>query len=354
MLENARAEIGIVLYPGVQKACVHGLTDLFGVAANVTPDQRRIGRPLRVTHWEAAHTDDANLSCVHDSDPRGSLEPQILIVPPTMVDLPNPAVPAGAVSWLRKQHSGGVKLVSICSGAFLLAETGVVAGRLVSTHHICADALAKRFPDVAVDANERIIDHGDIMSAGGFMAWIDVGLFLVERILGGAVKTETARFLLSDAPASQAHYFPGFVPKQTHEDRAVLQAQEWVHIRDGRDTSLASMASAAGLERRTFLRRFANATGMTPIEYCRAVRIARARELLVSGNTAQKAIAQSLGYKDVASFARVFRKITGLPPGEYRERFRPRASLPNDVTRTDVPDFAVEPARGRLRTLGHA
>jgi transcriptional regulator GlxA family with amidase domain len=337
MRVNAQAEIGIVLYPGVQMACVHGLTDLFSVAANFAPDQRRIDRPLRVTHWEAAHTDDPNLSCVHDSDPCGSPEPQILIVPPTLMDIPDPVVPAGAVSWLRRHHSGGVKLVSICSGAFLLAETGVVTGRLVSTHHICADALARRFPDIAVDAGERIIDHGDIMSAGGFMAWVDVGLLLVERILGSAVKTETARFVLSDAYANQAHYFAGFAPKLAHGDRAVLQAQEWAHIRDGRDASLASMASAAGLERRTFLRRFANATGMTPVEYCRAVRIARARELLVSGNIPQKAIAQSLGYKDVASFARVFRKVTGLPPGEYREKFRPRALLRNDITGADDP-----------------
>ena len=101
----------------------------------------------------------------------------------------------------------------------------------------------------------------------------------------------------------------------------MLTAQEWVHIRDGRDVSLASMAAAAGLERRTFLRRFANATGMTPIEYCRAIRIARARELLEFGNTPQKVIAQSLRYKDVASFARVFRKATGLAPGAYRNRF---------------------------------
>jgi transcriptional regulator GlxA family with amidase domain len=81
------------------------------------------------------------------------------------------------------------------------------------------------------------------------------------------------------------------------------------------------MSATAGLERRTFLRRFANATGMTPIEYCRAVRIARARELLQCGNTPQKEIAQSLGYKDVASFARVFRRVTGLAPGAYRKQF---------------------------------
>ena len=92
-------------------------------------------------------------------------------------------------------------------------------------------------------------------------------------------------------------------------------------MKDGRGVSLAAMATAAGLERRTLLRRFASATGMSPIDYCRAVRIARARELLEGGDTSQKQIAQSLGYKDVASFARVFRKATGLAPGAYRNRF---------------------------------
>ena len=154
-----------------------------------------------------------------------------------------------------------------------------------------------------------------------FLAWVDVGLLLVDKILGSGVRVETARFMLSDPAPSEARYFPGFTPRQTHGDTAVLKAQEWVHIRDGRDVSIASMAAAAGLERRTFLRRFANATGMTPIEYCRAVRIARARELLEGGNTPQKEIAQSLAYRDVASFARVFRKVTGLAPGAYRKRF---------------------------------
>ena len=143
----------------------------------------------------------------------------------------------------------------------------------------------------------------------------------MDRLLGGAVRAETARFILSNPAASEARYFPGFAPRQTHGDTAVLKAQEWVHLRDGREVSLTCMAGAAGLERRTFLRRFANATGMTPIEYCRAVRIARARELLEGGNTPQKEIAQSLGYKDVTSFARVFRKVTGLAPGAHRKRF---------------------------------
>jgi transcriptional regulator GlxA family with amidase domain len=115
-----------------------------------------------------------------------------------------------------------------------------------------------------------------------------------------------------------------------------MKAQEWVHIRDGRDVSLTSMAAVAGLERRTFLRRFTNATGMTPIEYCRAVRIARARELLEFGNTPQKEIAQSLGYENVASFARVFRNITGLAPGAYGKKFGLNAPSPDHFAQQDA------------------
>jgi transcriptional regulator GlxA family with amidase domain len=252
-----------------------------------------------------------------------------------MVNLPDCDVPAGVVSWVRNRHAAGTTLVSLCSGAFILAETGLVDGQSVATHQICAKALAKRFPKIVVDTNRRIIDHGDIITAGGFLSWVDLGLFLIDRILGPAIGAETARFVLANPAAGEALYFAGFAPPQTHGDTAVLKAQEWVHMRDGRGVSLAALATAAGLERRTLLRRFASATGMTPIEYCRSVRIARARELLEGGDTSQKQIARSLGYKNVASFARVFRKAVGSAPGAYRKRFGRDGFLPADFAAKD-------------------
>jgi transcriptional regulator GlxA family with amidase domain len=320
MSTSTAHEIGIVDWPGAQVACILGLTDMFSVASKVALDQGRFGLShLRVTHWRPRHSRDANLSCVYDSAPRGSPKPRTLIIPPTLMD-PDPDVPAGVVSWIRDRHAAGTTLVSLCSGAFILAKTGLVDGKAVATHQICAATLARRFPQIIVDVNRRIIDYGDIITAGGFLSWVDVGLFLVERILGPATRAKTAQFVLSDA-ADEARYFTGFAPPQMHRDKAVLKAQEWVHMRDGRGVSLAAMATAAGLERRTLLRRFASATGMTPIEYCRTVRIARARELLEGGELPQKAIAASLGYKDVAAFSRVFSKATGLAPGAYRKRF---------------------------------
>src|SRR5258708_5779666 len=115
---NTAHEIGSVHYPGAQVACIWGLTDLFGVAARIAVDQRRSGQtPLRVTHWQSLHPRDANLSCVYDSAPRGIPRPRTLIIPPTMVDLPDPDAPAGVVSWVRNRHAAGAPLVSLCSCA---------------------------------------------------------------------------------------------------------------------------------------------------------------------------------------------------------------------------------------------
>src|SRR6478736_709086 len=256
MSASTAHEIGIVHYPGAQVACILGLTDLFGVASTIALDQRRSGQnPLRVTHWQPLHSRDANLSCVYDSAPRGNPKPRTLIIPPTMVDLPDPDVPTGVVSWVRNRHAAGATLVSLCSGAFILAETGLVDGQSVATHQICAKALAKRFPKIVVDTNRRIIDHGDIITAGGFLSWVDLGLFLVYRIFGPAMWAETARFVLSRPAAGEARYFTGFAPPQTHGDRAVLKAQEWVPHEgrtrrlpcghgDGRGTGTAHAAAA--------------------------------------------------------------------------------------------------------------
>jgi transcriptional regulator GlxA family with amidase domain len=344
---SAVYEIGIVDYPGAQAACILGLTDFFGIASTIALDHRLSEQTaLRVTHWKAIDFFDANLSCVYDSAPRGTPQPNILIIPPTMVDPDDPDIPGGVVSWVRRRHAAGTTLISLCSGAFILAATGLVDGQAVATHQICAQALARRFPKIVVDTNRRIIELGDIVTAGGFLSWVDLGLFLVDRIFGPALRAETARFVLDDPVAGDARFFTGFAPPLTHGDGAVLKAQEWVHMRDGRGVSLAALATAAGLERRTLLRRFAGATGLTPIEYCRRVRIARAREVLEGGATSQKQIAESLGYKDVPSFARAFRKATGLAPGAYRKKFGRKVISPADFAakvgshRTKLPTEA--------------
>lgn len=313
---EASREIGIVLYPGAQLAAVHGLTDLFCLANRFSAETGG-NTALRVSHWSYG---DSRMSCVHSSEPSATPRPRILVLPPTLGDLPDADTCAGIAEWLAHQHAQGAALATICSGVFLAAGTGLLDGRTVSTHRICVPALAERFPSITVDCETRMIEHPHILTAGGFMAWVDVALVLIERLLGEAARAETERFVLSEKAARTATALASFPARQSHGDMAVRRAQQLVHMRGGQGISLDAMVAAARLERRTFLRRFTSATGMSPIEYCRAVRIARAREVLEAGDLPLKKVAEDLGYADVSAFARAFRRASGLSPGAYRKR----------------------------------
>lgn len=313
------AEIGIVLYPGVQLAAVHGLTDIF-VIANRFAQAREVGgmRSLRVTRWQAEF--GADPVCVEDTAPGTPSHPDFIVIPLTLLDRPPSHALVRLASWLRDRHAEGATLGSVCSGAFILAETGLLDGRVASTHWVCAEELRQRFPGIRVNSDMRIVDHGDVVTVGGFMAWIDMGLRLVERFLGPAVGADAARFLL-DRPAEEAQYLHGFSPRLSHGDAAILRAQHAIHACDGRELSLTGIAASARLERRTLLRRFLKATGMTPLEYSRNVRMARARELLEYSNKSLKEMAWELGYEDPGAFGRAFRRTIGMSAADYRRRF---------------------------------
>ena len=314
-------EVGIVVYPGVQPAAVHGLTDLLAIADRLALERFPQRRRVRVTHWLPERSEAGADPCVFDSLPGSPRLPVVLMLLPTMVDLPSPETSERLAQWLNERHAAGVTLVSVCSGAYVLAATGLLDGRTASTHQSFARRLSASFPKIGIDVERRIIDLGDVITAGGFMAWVDVGLMLVERFFGAGLRSDTARFMFADPVTRDNAYFAGFPPIQSHSDEAVRQAQELVHTRDGTNLTLAELAARAGLEKRTLQRRFVAATGMTPAEYCRQVRIARARELLEASNAPIKVIAESLGYREVPSFARVFRKRTGQTPGAYRRQF---------------------------------
>lgn len=203
----------------------------------------------------------------------------------------------------------------------MLAEAGLLSGRAATTHWAYRDALAIRFPDIALDTDRLVIDDGDIITAGGYMAWTDLGLKLVDRVLGPTVMMDTARFMLVDPPGREQRIYSPFAPRLNHGDEAILKVQHWLQARGARDVTLATMAEHAALEERTFLRRFRNATGLKPTEYCQHLRVGKAREMLEATTRSIDQIAWDVGYDDPGSFRKIFARITGLAPGDYRRRF---------------------------------
>lgn len=325
MSQTKAIEIGLLLYPGVQQAAVLGLSDLFSVANSIAAAYQQ-HTVLRVTHWQSP-TPEQDPAPTWDVCTRNSCTLSALILPPT---LSTPVVPDKSdrlAQWLRDWHAQGVVLGSICAGAFLLGATGLMAGRRMTTHWKYAELLQQRFPDITVDADRLIIDDGDIISAGGLMSWTDLGLRLVDRLLGPTVMIHTARMLLVDPPGREQRYYSVFSPRLEQGDAAILKVQHWLQATQAKNISLSALALQASLEERTFLRRFQKATGMTSTEYCQRLRVGRARELLQFSTVPVDSVAWEIGYNDTGAFRKVFTRIVGLTPGEYRRRFSAGAAV---------------------------
>jgi transcriptional regulator GlxA family with amidase domain len=313
-------EVALVLYPGAQQACIHGLTDLFAVA-NRLADRGGVGTaPLRISHWRAEPGDDMPVRA-YDTLPGGMGTPAVVIAPPCLGEAPPAEAAAPFVPWLRDVHRAGAIVGSVCAGAFVLGEAGLLDGRTVTTHWAHVEPFRARFPAARLDVDKLVVDDGDILTAGGVMAWTDLGLKLVDRFLGPTVMVETARLLLIDLPGREQRFYSPFAPRLTHGDAAVLKVQHWLQANGARPVALAEMAECAGLEPRTFLRRFRKATGLTATHYCQRLRVGKACELLQFGMAPVETIAWQVGYGDPGAFRKVFHRVVGLTPGQYRDRF---------------------------------
>jgi transcriptional regulator GlxA family with amidase domain len=166
MASDPAIEIGIVLYPGAQLAAVHGLIDLFGVADRFAAQHHNAATGfLRVSQWRAH---DPGKAPMRDVDTDGS--PAVLLLPPALNGPPTPADAKPFIDWLRSHHRAGTTLGAVCGGAFLLGETGLLAGRSVTTHWAHAEMFRSRFPEARLDTDRLVIDDGDIISAGAVIA----------------------------------------------------------------------------------------------------------------------------------------------------------------------------------------
>ncbi|WP_055128139.1 GlxA family transcriptional regulator [Pseudomonas mediterranea] len=318
--ERAVAELGILIYPGAQLAAVHGLTDLFAVAERIAAEQGGAQLPrLRVSHWRAVQEEVPQR--VFDSETGTAGRLVALLIPPSIAGFSDGLVCQALMDWLRAQHAGGTVLGGVCVGSILLAESGLLDGRSATTHWTSAKNFAERYPRIKLEADKPIVDDGDLITTAGLMAWAELGLRLVSRLLGPSIATRTARFLVIEHSDSASECGSNFAPILAHGDGAILKVQHWLQGSGAVDVSLAAMAEQAGLEERTFLRRFRSATGLKPTEYCQHLRVGKAREMLEFTNGTIDHIAWKVGYQDPGAFRATFKKITGLAPSDYRAKF---------------------------------
>lgn len=229
------------------------------------------------------------------------------------------------VQWLRQMHERGAVLCSACSGVFLLAETGLFDGKDVTVHFGYARAFATAYPAIPIHPERVLVITGlreELVSSGASTTWHDLMLYLIARFAGSTTAQEVARmFALQWHQDGLAPYII-FEGKIDHGDAEIHSAQQWLNQHFSFANPVHELIKRSKLAERTFKRRFAQATGLTPIAYVQRLRIEDAKRRLERTEDSVDEVSWRVGYEDAAFFRRLFKRSTGLTPGAYRKRFR--------------------------------
>jgi transcriptional regulator GlxA family with amidase domain len=244
------------------------------------------------------------------------------IIVPSWRD-PNEPPPAALLDALRAAHARGAQLVGLCLGAFVLAAAGLLDGRPATTHWAWADDFARRYPKVKVDANVLYIDDGDVLTSAGTAAGLDCCLHVLRKQCGAQTASYVARRLVvpPHRQGGQAQYIQQPVPENLHGDR-LSGLLDWVCSHLDAAHSLDTLAERALMSRRTFTRRFRDATGTTVGAWLLAQRLTRAQQLLETTDQSVDAIAGSAGFGSTASLRQHFADAFKTSPSAYRREFR--------------------------------
>ncbi|MFF3742593.1 GlxA family transcriptional regulator [Streptomyces kronopolitis] len=313
-------EVLVILFDGVQALDVCGPVEVFHGASPEEPAAYRIrtatldGAPVRTT---------SGLTLVPDLTLDEAAVPHTLLVPGGQgTRAPDPRL----IDWLRGNAHRARRKVSVCSGALLLAEAGLLDGRRATTHWMLCDTLARRYSAVRVEPEPIYVRDGDVATSAGVTAGIDLALALVEEDLGRDLALAVARQLVVflRRPGNQTQ-FSAQLAVQLADRRPLRDLQQWITEHPAADLSVEALADRAGLSPRHFARAFRDEVGMPPGRYVDRVRLEAARRRLEDTADGIAQVSRHCGYGTPEAMRRAFLRALDTSPAEYRRRFRPSA-----------------------------
>lgn len=334
---NSDLRVSLLATPDTFMSCLSGLFDTLTVARDVAEGQIPFepeivaSKPqMAIGRTRMPIAADRTLDAIERTD--------IVIIPASVMDGQTwvPGRFPEEVRWLKAMHARGAILCSACSGALLLAETGLLDDQDVTTHWTLERTFRENFPKIRLRLERALVisPDGTLVMSGASTAWHDLALYLVSRFSGPATARSVAKFFMLQWHAEgQTPYLP-FEEPTGHGDRAVMAAQTWLQAHWSDPNPVEVMIARSGLSARNFARRFQKATGHAPLAYVQNVRIEHAKRMLENGMDPIDEISASVGYEDASFFRRIFKRSVGLRPVDYRRKFAP-SRYPADAAKPD-------------------
>ncbi len=226
------------------------------------------------------------------------------------------------IPWIIKQYKSGAEIASLCLGAFLLASTGLVSGKKCATHWMAENAFRQMFPDVNLVTEKIITDEQGIYTSGGAFSYLNLILYLIEKYAGREIAILSAKVFAIEIERDNQLSFTIFQGQKGHEDEEIKKAQEFIEQNFQDKITVDQLAKMFAIGRRNLERRFKKATANTVVEYMQRVKIEAAKNNLESSRENVNEVMYNVGYTDPKAFRNTFKRITGLSPIEYKNKYQ--------------------------------
>ncbi|MHC0442125.1 GlxA family transcriptional regulator [Flavobacterium sp. 3-210] len=226
------------------------------------------------------------------------------------------------IPWLKKQHQNGAELASFCTGAFLFAASGLLNEKLATTHVDACSAFTKAFPLVKLKPEETLTADGSLYTSGGSTSTFHLLILLVQKYCGNEIAVQIAKIFSIDLNRYKQSYFSTFRPNHLHNDTLVAMLQQKIESQYHSIEKLEEITKDIPTSARNMTRRFKQVTGIPPIEYLQNIRVESSKKYLEQTQLSISEIIEKTGYNDPKAFRKVFYKMVGMKPIEYREKFR--------------------------------
>ncbi len=335
--DSAAVEALIVAVPETAGSALYGMVDVLAATGNLWQEltgrepARKLIRPRIVSLTRSPFTCGNNIPVSPDlgleDDPAGEVVvlPELWLAPDDDMKDRYPAL----LDWIRRRYRAGGTIYSACSGSIMLAATGLLSGREATSHWGYEDLFRTRYPEIRFQAAPNIAfadPSGRIVTAGGTTSWHDLAIHIIARHCSPGEALRIAKVYLLKWHGEGQLPYASLVRRQPHADSVVRVCEDWLarHYRDPQAVSGA--VAASGIPERSLKRRFKRATGSTLIGYVQNLRIEAAKQMLEFEGSPIEEISTAVSYENPAFFRTLFKRCTGLTPGEYRRMFRPIAS----------------------------
>lgn len=317
--------IAIVIYEDVLPTAVANTTALLTSANEAAA---RKGRPLPfqieligVRHKNFQSGVSLQLCCSRTiSD---NFDTDVVIIPPMNTTATDTLLSQNSqlINWINEQYANHAQVISLCTGAYILAECGLLNGMPATSHWGALEDLQKRYPLINFQSDKVITHSKRILTGGGGFSSLNTLLYFIEEHCGKEIAVELSKFYALDYGRTSQQLFSVFSGQRSHDDEDIHKAQSYIEEHFKVDISVEEVAKHVNMSKRNFIRRFKNATSSNPINFIQRIKIEAAKRALEEGETNIAAVTYDVGYNDLRTFRTVFKRFTGLTPVEYRNNY---------------------------------